>query len=223
MSRSIKSGLAKDAIAYFKLGIEGKPAEYGAKNIKEKLKARQVGYSLALLWQLVDQHAKKLDRRSPTQRAASAIREVEGLLDALVTGSDHPIFEYVLELRSDDFRPQKAGANITGRRRRAAVAGFILAYQKAADLTEIAAARVVAKGCRSNAFSLGKSEHDDEAVAQSIRKWIPRSAPSEVQKYQDQIMARAAAIAPQDLDVPLALRIYLAGRDLVWEMWSVPV
>jgi hypothetical protein len=221
MPESSKGKPAEDAIAVFKRRVQGKHSRQDAKDIKKE--ALQVGHGLALLQQLVDQVAKKLEHSSPTRRVNLAIREAEGILDALVTGNDHPIFDHVTALRSDVFRPNKAGANITVRRQRACVAAFILAYQEAAKLeTRIEAVRAIAKCCRLNSVSLGESEND-EVVAQMIRQWVPRSGPTEVKKYQDQIMDRAAAIAPQDLDVPLALRVYLAGRDLVWELWSVPV
>ncbi len=223
MSGSNKASFAENVIAIYNRAIQGERADNSDDSLNGTVdrEVRQVGYGLALLRLLTDQCAKKLQRRSATQRASSAIREAEGILDALVTGTNHPIFRHIASLRSARFRPQKAAANITMRRRRACVAGFILAYQKAANVKESEAARVVVKACcQSKEFALGE--------AKSIVKWILRSSPEDVQFYRDQIMTRAKEMnsmtkVPRDLEVSLADRVRLAGRDLVWELWSVPV
>jgi hypothetical protein len=218
MSGSNKAKFAEAAIAIFNRAMRGEHLHNGDTEDRE---VRQVGYGLALLRQLTTQFAKKLERRSATQRASSGFREAEGLLDALVTGSNHLIFRHVASLRSGRFRPQKAGANISMRRRRACVAGFILAYQKAANVKESEAARIVVKACHSKEFSLGKDT--------SIVKWILRSSREDVRFYRDRILRRAEEMdhsmikIPRNLEVPLAERVRLAGKDLVWELWSVPV
>jgi hypothetical protein len=131
-------------------------------------------------------------------------------------GSEEPVqlaeaeFHGVSEGRDDSiagtWKPRRGPRT---RRRRACVAGFILAYQTAATVQESEAATIVEACCRLNAFSVGRAD--------TIRKWISRSNRDEVNAYRDQIISKAEKVglllSPKS-KAPLSMKVRLAGREL---------
>jgi hypothetical protein len=202
-----KGDRAQSVIDLYKLTLEGKRSKADWPR-----DVRQVALGLVVLRQLVDNYKAELAGKSADWRANSAIAEADAIIEALVTGHAHPIWDHINSLRSGDFRPQHAPVTRIERQRQLCLIGAIYAYSDASAKRHAEARRIVLESVPSNDFSF---------TTEQVRKWMSRLADDPGwREYAEKIKKRAGELNSQ---FQLDERILAAGRELIWEMWSVPV
>jgi hypothetical protein len=176
---------------------------------KDQLDVRRVAHGLVVLREGCDRRADELSRTSPTRRVQSAILDAFGIIDALTTGSNHPIRRHISSLNKLKYH-QRAPDDRIEQSRRQIVVGLIVAYQEAAKVTPTVAFRTVWDFCQTCIRS-------SEGAA---RKWVSRLRDDKgVRDFAIEITAEAQAMGEP---YPLAGIILTLGRRRVWELWSVP-
>jgi hypothetical protein len=135
------------------------------------------------------------------------------MLEALMTGRDHPIFDFVRGIRAGK-RPSSAPPTNRELSGRAALVGLVSAYCTAAGVSELEALRVVAVCCSFENFKI-RSE--------MIKGWSRR--------FKDEQDPGPAAFADKFLklaaqrrdDKPLAERVLNVGQEYASAYWGTPV
>ena len=118
---------------------------------------------LVVLREGCDRRADELSRTSPTRRAQSAIPDAFGIIDALTTGSNHPIRRHISSLNKLKYH-QRAPDDRVEQNRRQLVVGLILAYQEAAKVKPPEALKIVYAACKD---FIGLTPG-------AVRKWVER-------------------------------------------------
>jgi hypothetical protein len=133
---------------------------------ESSLEVRQVAFGLVALRQALDPHLEK-HRNNPLRLAAAGALEAVAILDALTSGRDHPVWMHIDALKSARYRPGAAPPGEQEQKRRAMLAGAVLAYKKAAAVSSIRkAAEAVCEGIRSNDFPFSPDQ---------LRQWTRRN------------------------------------------------
>jgi hypothetical protein len=167
---------------------------------------RQAAFGLALLRQLVQQHAKSiaLSKDLPS----SGIGEALGILDHLITGKDHPIARHINGIHSGRFR-QGHPANAIENEGRKIVVAVVRAYAKAANTSQLKARQVVVAEAAKNP--------DCNFTEHQIKKWDDRFRGREGAPSDGPDVYAAKLSEAGDATEILAL-----GLTWIWKLWAVP-
>jgi hypothetical protein len=146
--------------------------------------------------------------------ADKGLLDASDMLEALMTGRDHPIFNFVQGIRASGKRPQSAPPTIRELHGRAALVGLVRAYCTAAGASELEALRVVAECCSLENFKF---------TSERIKGWGRR--------FKDEQNDGPAAFANDFLKkaaqrpdaTPLADRVLEVGRLWARAYWMTPV
>ena len=175
---------------------------------------RRVAFGLAHIRTLIDAAARAFkDAAAYDEKIASGNSEALAIMDALISGRDHPIWKHIRGMRSKEFRPQHSPANGIDVQRQYAVIGLVQAYEKAAGCSRAEAVRKVVNACRSPDFHL-----DENLIKKS---WIKNNAHDKKaetgwEAWRNSITVKAGgpSATPE--------QILQAGRAFIFQAWSVP-
>ena len=163
----------------------------------------EVAAGLITLRNLADQELDRLrsEKDGLHRLGKSGLRQAIGLLDALTTGTRHPIFDFVKGIQSKAFRPVRTRSNVIEKMDKDDLVGLVRAL-KAIGLKESVAIKQIVDVC--------KLEPADQWCRQ-IRDLNRRSKDNEPDKIAatlarnpDQILEIAASWAAQAFAVPPA-------------------
>jgi hypothetical protein len=190
------------------VGIAPKP-QYA-----DDLQVRQVAFGLAAIQQLIDQEAKR-QLKAPLRDGltATGLAEAMQIIDALVTGRDHPIQRYVSDLHTAKFRANAAPPSSLERLGRGMVTGAIWALTEKAGFSSEAAARRFVCRHLSGDRPLGEGE---------VKGWGRRFRETEdpLPKAAGTHLVERAAALPSDID--LEHRIITVAQQMLIQFWITP-
>jgi hypothetical protein len=138
-----------------------------------------------------------------------ALKEAGGVLDALMSGREHPVWAYIDSIRSERFRPNKAPANLMDKIQQSFAVGILRAFQRASGLGIVGqreAARVTADICQSSGFDVSSDQ---------IRAWnrgsnVARGEINDPDSFADAILGKARKLTAPNL---LQDRVLVVGRQ----------
>lgn len=192
---------AKAVNDLYRHAVECKPEPFQG-NVS--LEVRQAAFGLALIRQLLDQHAKSIYLSA--DMPGSGIREAYGILDHLTTGRDHPISKHIKGIHSGAFRPQHAEVNSIERFGQKIIVGLVRAYMAATGAKQAEALR--------QAVNAAKKAGSD-FTAEQIRGWDKKFT-RETDRGPDYLAAELSKKGDPQLILDL-------GATWIWKWWGVPM
>jgi len=207
------AAFADEVLALFRWavnGSSGQPPSYSVDSGKAAL-------GLAAIDQLVRRETDVLKQGNLTDLenlAEKGLLDASDMLEALTSGRDHPIFDFVRGIRASGKRPQSAPPTNRELHGRAALVGLVRAYCTAAGASELEALRVVAECCSLENFKF---------TSEMIKGWGRR--------FKDEQNVGPVAFANEFLKkaaqrpdaTPLADRVLEVGQLWARAYWMTPV
>jgi hypothetical protein len=196
-----RAQFATDVIDLYRARMAGQPATHPDPEV------RAVAFGLVALKQAIEPALQK-HRNNPQALVYTGALAADGIIDALTTGRDHPLWKHITALQTATYRPGAPGAH--EQQRRAMFAGVVIAYQEAAGVTLTKASIAVCEGIKAKDFPVTPGQ---------LRKWIKRNATA-ARTYADRFLADAVDV-PADVYSETE-RILIVGREAMFSLLVVP-
>jgi hypothetical protein len=194
---------ASDVIEAYKAAIAGM-----SRQRKFSREVRQAAYGLAALRQASDYFREHLeDDQDITRLPSSALMDAAGILDALTSGQDHPIWRHIDGVRSAH-RPGRQSKARTEQIRQSIAGGLVLALQEAGKLSGRQAAEAIISRVQSTDFSF---------TFDQLRKWAKHD---DARKIAEDFIRTARNNQGTE---SLCERVMIAGHTAIYKFWSAPI
>jgi hypothetical protein len=195
-----RAQFATDIIDLYRARMAGQPATHPDAEVRE------VAFGLVALKQAIEPFLHK-HRNDPQALIYTGALVADGIIDALTTGRDHPLWKHIGALQTATYRPGAPGAY--DQQRRAMFAGVVLAYQETAGVSRTKASIAVCEGIKAKDFPVTPGQ---------LRKWIERNDKA-ARTYADRFLADAADVPDRYSETE---RILIAGREAMFPLLVVP-
>jgi hypothetical protein len=180
----------------------------------DNLDVRRVAFGLAAIQKLIRERGKVLKGAGDLDGfTAEGLKAADDIVEALLTGREHPIFDYVDGIRTNrgSGRPRPLNKEWVSR---GCIVGAVEAYRKAAAVSEAEAIRVIIESCSSSDFKLTY-----EQIRSWQRQFNDRKGEDVHVAAENSILQRAQS---DPRDIPLTRRIIEAGQLYVLNFRSIP-
>lgn len=203
-----QSHFAARVLALYRAALDGKSDTVTESDID----VCAVAFGLAALRQAIDERKVKYDS---LRLAQAGIYQASDILEALTSGEGHAIWKFIDGIKTSR-RPQRARSNNASER--LLFGGVTLAYASGVNVSERAAAMVVAEKIRWE---------NRQVSIEQIRGWIRRDRQG-CQEVAKQILNKAERGTPIDVfsgkQIPLSERVLCTGRQEIFDaLGSIPV
>lgn len=196
-----RAQFATDIIELYRARLAGQPATHSNPDV------RAVAFGLVALKQAIEPALHK-HRNDPEALIYTGALVADGIIDALTTGRNHPLWDHIAALQTATYRP--GGPGIYEQRRIEMFAGLVLAYQETADVAQWEASRAVSAGIEAPDFPV---------TAGQLRQWTRRNEKA-ARTYADRFLA-AAVDVPADIYSETE-RILIVGREALYALLVIP-
>jgi hypothetical protein len=196
-----RAQFATDVIELYRAKMAGQTASHPDAEV------RAVAFGLVALKQAIEP-ALHRHRNDPQALIYTGAIAADGIIDALTTGRDHPLWTHIAALQTATYRPGAPG--IHEQQRRAMFAGVVLAYQETAGVTLTKASIAVCEGIKAKDFPVTPGQ---------LRKWVERNDTA-ARTYADRFLADAVDV-PEDV-YSKTERILIVGREAMVSILVVP-
>jgi hypothetical protein len=204
--------LAEDVLKLFMLAISG---DLKATSGDESPEVRQVAFGLAVLQKLVD---REISNAPPFAAAPMGLFEAAMILDAVTSGREHPIWQFLSGMRSR--RPNRAQANAIDQKRHEAVVAFARAIADVGAMKMSPAIRLALKQLNRK-----------DVTFEMVRTWHKRTTrdphkfPSLYKNHLIDIANTMSSVSEEqpseEQPSPLDILLFKGGA-LLRSSWAVP-